>query len=198
MSDHDPVTRGDLRRVLEALRPVAAGCVGRPSVDAAIAALGPPAPAPTPPTPLGPLPVPGVDGCPSWARWIAWDRRDGRCFLYETRPNDHGAFYAQYWGEDRCRELPPYESTARAGECIPLVEPQPAAEPTGIDWQARAEQAERDLKATRDELFTLRNRYGCGPEQGGPDALERLEQAERELDAALEAAAAVLRGRDGL
>jgi hypothetical protein len=40
---------------------------------------------------------------------------------------------------------------------------------------------ETERKRLADELFDLRNKYGCGPTQEGPDALQRLEKAERAL-----------------
>jgi chromosome segregation ATPase len=42
-----------------------------------------------------------------------------------------------------------------------------------------------DRQRLADELFDTRNRYGCGPEQEGPDALQRLEMALAQRDEAI-------------
>jgi hypothetical protein len=53
-----------------------------------------------------------------------------------------------------------------------------------IAARARIEELTREKREIADELFDVRKRYGCGPDDTGPDARARIEELTRERDEA--------------
>lgn len=98
----------------------------------------------------------------------AFGASEAACYYWPDGSDEHKALRAAYCqGAAECR-----------GFATPGLAP---------DTLSRAEAISK-LKEVRDELFDLRNRAGCGPDQEGADVWQRLAEARKVLAPFLSAA----------